>query len=274
MRTVSTFFALALISGSVSYSGAQETYERVLLPVTTMTAIPGAFGSSWITDSWIRNEATTSVKVFGFDRDCLLPECPVDEVAPIGSGVTIHARIGAPPGFLGAFLFVEKQNSARIAFGLRFRDISRQSQTWGTEIPVVREADFRSDRVSLLDVPVTPGFRQVLRIYELDGLQEREVLVRVRTYRLDPNNTTPDRQPSPDPLLGDAIVRLAFVPETFARRFYPAYLAISDLSTIAPLGDAQRIALIVEPVTPGLRIWAFATVVNNETQHATVITPQ
>jgi hypothetical protein len=63
---------------------------------------------------------------------------------------------------------------------------------------------------------------------------------------------------------------LAFVPNDF----WPAYVAISDLSTIAPIGGAQRIALEIEPVTPGLRLWAFATVVNNETQQATVITPQ
>ena len=30
----------------------------------------------------------------------------------------------------------------------------------------------------------------------------------------------------------------------------------------------------VTPLTPGLRIWAFVSVTNNETQHVTTITPQ
>jgi hypothetical protein len=34
------------------------------------------------------------------------------------------------------------------------------------------------------------------------------------------------------------------------------------------------VRLEVEPVTEGLRLWAFVTVVHNETQHATVISPQ
>jgi hypothetical protein len=36
----------------------------------------------------------------------------------------------------------------------------------------------------------------------------------------------------------------------------------------------ERVRLEIEPVTDGLRLWGFVTVVNNETQHATVITPQ
>lgn len=32
--------------------------------------------------------------------------------------------------------------------------------------------------------------------------------------------------------------------------------------------------LEIEPVTPGLRYWAFVTVTNNATSHVTTITPQ
>ena len=117
---------------------------------------------------------------------------------------------------------------------------------------------------------MTAGFRHVLRIYELDA-REREASVRVRMYRIVPENREPNA--TPDPLLGQAVVGLRFpLPQLLDA--HPGYAAVSDLSTIAPLGNEDRVRLEIEPVTPGLRIWAFVTVVNNETQHATVITPQ
>jgi len=53
----------------------------------------------------------------------------------------------------------------------------------------------------------------------------------------------------------------------------PGYAEIGDLSQIAPLGNASRLAVEVEPLTPGLRIWSFVSVTNNETEHVTIITP-
>ena len=240
-------------------------YERVLLPVVAPAPIPGAFGSSWVTGLWMRNGAAVPVRVLGYAYNCALPECTPEGTPPLNPGATIRPVTG---GLQGRLFLVERQFADQIAFGLRFRDLSRQSQTWGTEIPVVREKEFRSDRVSLLDVPVTPGFRRMLRVYGLDGLNLGDARVRVRAYRLDPNITEPES--APPTLLGQAEFQLSL----FANEFFPAYLAISDFSTIASLGDAQRIALIIEPVTPGLHLWAFATVVNDVTQHATVISPQ
>jgi hypothetical protein len=68
-------------------------------------------------------------------------------------------------------------------------------------------------------------------------------------------------------------VPLAFTASQAALPEYPGYAQVTDLSTLAPLGDVERLRLEVEPVTPGLRLWAFVTVIHNETQHATVITP-
>jgi hypothetical protein len=116
---------------------------------------------------------------------------------------------------------------------------------------------------------LTAGSRQTLRIYELDA-RVRQASVRVRMYRIAPENREPGA--APDPLLGESTLGLQFPsPETLDA--HPGYAAVSDLSSIAPPGSATRVRLEIEPVTPGLRLWAFVTVVNNETQHATVITP-
>lgn len=274
MRDRLRFAAVWLLMSLGATGGAtgQVQFERVLLPIVTFNPLPGAFGSLWESSLWIRNDAADFVKVFGFDRNCFIPECPLDQVSPIRSGTTIHPRSGTPANFPGRFLFVESLLAERISFGLRFRDLSRQAETWGTEIPVVREREFRSDYVSLLDVPVTEGFRQVLRVYELNGVDVRDARVRIRAFRLNPGNITADGVPPPDPLLGEREFQLQFV--QVPSQYNPAYFAIGDLRAIAPLGDSTRIALKIEPVTPGLRLWAFVTIVNNETQHATVITPQ
>jgi hypothetical protein len=265
-RIAAAVFGLSIVQpGSAQLT---QLYEKVLLPVVAPVPVPGVFGSSWITDFWMRNVGAVPIQVIGYAYHCFLPECIPQGTPGLNPGATIRPGVAPVPGFQGQFLLVPRGYGDQIAFGLRFRDLSRQTQSWGTEVPVAREAEFRSDRVTLIDVPVTEGFRQVLRIYELDSANERDARVRVRAYRLDPSLTEPESSPSP--LLGEAVFQLAFVPN----EFWPAYVAIPDLSAIAPLGDAQRIALEIEPVFPGLRIWAFATVVNNETQHATVITPQ
>lgn len=265
-RRLKVFLVALLTAGALV--AQTPTYEKILLPVVANEPLHGAFGSSWTTDIWVLNMGPGLLGVGGIAWTCFLPECA--DPAALTPGVTFRPRVLDPEeGLQGTFVHPVAGLSDRLSFGLRFRDTSRPSQTWGTELPAVREAAFRSDKVSLIDIPLTAGFRQVLRIYELDG-EEREALVRVRMYRLRLENREPNG--TPDQLLGQAVVGLRFPP--IRPDAHPGYAAVSDLSTIAPLGNAERVRLEIEPVTPGLRLWAFVTIVNNETQHATVITPQ
>jgi len=268
IRTCQAVFAAAL-SAAGPLTAQTPTYEKILIPVVVNESLPGAFGSSWTTDLWVQNRGPEPLEVAGIAWTCFLPEC----VSPpaLTPGLTFRPKVlAAPDGLQGTFVHPVAGFADRLSFGLRFRDISRQSQTWGTELPAVRERSFRSDKVSLIDIPLTAGFRQVLRIYELDA-SEREASVRIRLYRITPDSGEPTG--APDPFLGQAIVGLRFPPLRVPDA-HPGYAAVTDFSTIAPLGNAERVRLEIEPVTPGLRLWAFVTVVNNETQHATVITPQ
>lgn len=266
-RTLKVFLLALFMAGPLA--AQTPTYEKVLLPVVADEPLPGAFGSSWTTDIWILNTGPGLLGVDGIAWTCFLPEC--SSPPALTPGVTFRPRIlAASEGLQGTFVHPVAGFADWLSFGLRFRDTSRQSQTWGTELPAVRERSFRSDKVSLIDIPLTAGFRQVLRIYELDA-RERQASVRVRMYRIAPENREPNG--TPDPLLGESTIGLQF-PSPRIPDAHPGYAAVSDLSTIAPLGNAERVRLEIEPVTPGLRLWAFVTVVNNETQHATVITPQ
>ena len=65
---------------------------------------------------------------------------------------------------VGAFVYVNRPRAKDLAVQLRIRDISR-GHSWGTEVPIVRGRDMRLGRTHLMDVPVTAGFQQHLRIY-------------------------------------------------------------------------------------------------------------
>jgi hypothetical protein len=245
-----------------------EPIEKILIPVYADEA-PGVNGSLWTTDLWVSNSGDSFATARGIVWDCLLPECYLP--APLPPEITIRTAPLAIEGMRGTLVSIEADHPEQTGFGMRFRDLSRQATTWGTELLVPRQGAFRSSRFSIIDVPVTEGFRQTLRIYELDGTP-REALVRVRLFRLDANRHWVSE--GPDELLGEAVRTLSFTPAADDLIEYPGYAEISDLTVIDPLDGAERIRVEIEPVTEGLRLWAFVTVVHNESQHATVISPQ
>lgn len=259
--------SVAFAALAVGTAAALPT-EKVLVPVFASEPLPGVNGSLWTTDLWASNSGEEISTVGGIVWDCLLPEC--FSPAPLPPEVTIRTAPLAIDALRGTLLTVDSDHPEQTAFGLRFRDLSRQATTWGTELPLPRQSAFRSSRFSLVDVPVTDGFRQTLRIYELDGTP-RSALVRVRLFRIDENRHWVSE--GPDELIGEAVRTLSFkTPDDLIE--YPGYAAVTDLSTIVPLGDAERLRIEIEPVTEGLRLWAFVTVIHDETQQATVISPQ
>ena len=264
-RLAAAIAAFGLLSGTLV---AQEPVQVALVPVFTFDPIPGANGSSWVTDLWVSNSGSTSATVDGLFWDCFIPQCGALGVEP---GVTLKTEPRGVDNLQGRLLYLDTATAGNVDFSLRFRDLSRQATTAGTELSVPRENAFHAEKFSLVDVPVVEGFRQTLRIYELDGTP-REASVRVRTFRIDPAHTQPNVDP--DVLLGEMVLPLQFQPVLEPRPERPGYAQVSGLSTLAPLGDAEHLRLEIEPVTPGLELWAFVTVIHNETQHATVITPQ
>jgi len=277
-RTRIALAALALAVATPAARGGEprpqgpppEPRERVIVPVFTPEPIPGVNGASWTTDFWIANQGTDAAVVFGVFWDCMIPECGFVP-ASVEPGRTFQPHLlDEAAAAHGEILYLEQATKDDVRFGLRFRDLSRQGSTWGTELPVPREEDFRR-RFSLVDVPVEEGFRQTLRIYSLDRIEDVDDVI-VRVYRLDPSRDQPSGDA--DELLGTSTLSLAYAPLYGSTPIHPGYAEVTDLSTLAPLGDAQRIRLEIEPVAASLRLWAFVTVIHDETQHATVITPQ
>lgn len=270
IRLAAAFLLMFIATGARAQARGVE-YVKILVPVFLPEPLPGAAGALWSTTFWMTNASGQHVSFYLAEfgpQGCQIPTCP--NFALIPPGFSFRPFVFVTPEIPAKFMFVEKGRERDVDFSLRVQDLSRQSQTWGTEIPVVRDDEFRQDRIGLVDIPVDSGFRLMLRLYDPDFHDGG--LVNVRVYAINPNLRQPNGS---DTLLGEGVVPLRTLGAGVGE-FFPGYAQVNDLdlAAIAPgLRGAARIRLELEPVAPTTRIWGFVTVTNNETQHVTTITP-
>ena len=255
-------------------SAQDSARERILLPVWSNETVPGAFGSLWKIDLAIVNQNNEAVQIDSYDYGCVLAACP--PTPPTPPKITFSPLLkSVRTEVQGFFLYVAKDQAADVHFELRVRDLTRQAQTWGTEIPVVREQDYRTSRFDLVDIPVTNGFRELLRVYDLDpSLGKAQVRVQLfgTLHRLTP--FTSSLQPAPqDMLLLDAARDFAYTTSGGGVLTYPGYVELGDLGQYAQGGTFDSVRVEIQPLTAGHRYWAMVSVTNNDSQHVTMITP-
>jgi hypothetical protein len=254
--------ALLLLLLSAPAVDGQIHAGKHLLPVYVPTAspVPGAHGSEWVTELAVTNRGETAVVLDGLISCGGITTCPVLQISP---GATIIDppvdENGALPGH-----FFHWSGESTVDVVLRVRDLSRQAQTWGTSVPVVPETEFTSSEIGLLDLPVSPDFRTLVRIYDLETAGGGAV--RLKIY-----------QPSDSLDAADVLLRELVVPLTYdAGGSYrqPGYAEL-PLWQQVPIDRIDRVRVTIEPAASDapLRFWAFATATNNETQHVTVIAP-
>lgn len=242
-----------------------DQYERILLPVFVTEPVAGAYGSVWTSHLWIRNVGNQPVyitPVASCWAACIATPPPYLVVEP---NKTVQPRPFRRPGVPGWFLYVEK--SEGLQFALRAQDISRQSQTWGTEVPVVREADLFSTTINLFPIPITTDFRSHVRVYDFHPETPNSVIVRVYEFKPD----------TPWPVVSGRL--LAERNYTFyvsprhsgGRDEHPGYVELADLAEFA--AETELVRVEITPVESDLRFWSFAAITNNETQHLTLVTP-
>lgn len=260
MKISRALLFLGVITALPVYPQTRE-FERVLVPVMIPIPLSGAFGSLWETELVGRNTGNTFVEVTTEPGDgCRIPEGCVEYAFP-NSTFKPHLFPSSGSGGPG-FLYVEQPRADQLFFNLRLLDLSRAHQTWGTSIPLVYEKDLHTETIHLLDVPADPSFRTTLRIFDFDGTNDG--LVEVTVHEIS----------SYEPLVRQNVVLSGGLVHD-DHPHSPAHARIDSLvGSIPDLDPADRLRIEVTPLTPGLRIWAFASVTNNETQHVTAIVPQ
>lgn len=267
---------LVLLTAGAAYAARYDrsNWEQLLLPVHPFRERAGAFGTLWATELTVFNAGTSPAEMFQVQcqQDCsctittiCIPETPVAPGEFFG-GFTGSDDVSSYPN-PAAFLYVEKAKVDDVAINLRLFDAARGETSFGTEIPVVRESEFRTGKTVLVNVPTRADFRQQLRIFGISSPSGGgDVNVRI----FSGGDTVP---------LAQTILRIApaenrdTLPGADAFPRFPGYAEIMSLNALVP-ATTDRFRVEVEPLTPGLRYWAFISVTSNTTQQVTLITPQ
>ena len=270
-QTAFAFIALAVSVGTLAQAPPEinpdrSEFEMVLLPVFFgEQVVAGAFGSRWKTELIAFNGGDVEIGMYPVGVTCPFT-CPAPQVFEIQPRMAIRqpntngGGNGLGPGSL---VYLRRGASDRLGLSLRARDLSRQEETYGTEVPVVREAELRAGVLPLFLAPRRDRFRQMLRIYQVDSVEP--IPFRVRAFDQMGNE------------LGTIFVSATGVPNGFSSGFpsNPGYAEISGIETMfrATADDAGH-SIMIEPLRPDIRFWAFVSVTHDITQHTTLITPQ
>jgi len=244
---------------SVSIGSADE-WSRILIPVTS-TNIPGSGGSLWKTDISVLADAQR--------LDYLPARCVYVSDSPcfLASRQPLDFRQTAFvwPNRSAQFFYMRAADESKFHLNARVYDVSRQTETAGTEMPLPREREFSADRIMLLNIPVRSEFRHTLRVYDLDGRDGAKV-----TINLYANG---EEQPSASVT---QTLRLQSPQEQLTTALLPAFPAQAqlDLGSLLPLQGLDSVRVEVKPVDQGVRIWGFVSITNNDSHHVTVVSPQ
>lgn len=220
-------------------------FERVLFPVLFEGG--GQQGSQWRSEAVISNPTPYTIELANAIAG---PRLELRERRVLEGEQYPH----------GIALLVPRAEADNLAFSLRARDVSRESDNFGTEVPVVRESQmFRDSVLTLLDVPLDPRYRTKVRAYAFSDpiflglVNNNDVKLTVRRANGETIQQFWTRSP---------------VCEGASCTATPGYLEFD----LAPIGAGERGDVYIQ-FTDGALGWAFASVTNNETQQVTIISP-
>ena len=231
-------------------------YERMLVPIVFPNDIAGANGSLWRTELSGFNSGGANF-LFGDPlQTCQFPDgrCQwfVDRYRPFTPNVPTDGHVPGRLLYAGG-----PGDPERVSIHARVRDVSRETESHGVEVPAVTEnrAYGPHEVIGLPRVPMGPLYRQKLRVYDLEGARGRSVTVRLIVFGVGElaRTLTTTSEPSNDYPL------------------YPGYAEL-DLDTIPELAGATRADVSIETPYEG-KFWAFISVTNNATQQITTVTP-
>ena len=241
-----TLLFLAITSLTVPTATASDARDleqstRVFIPVLVAN-LNGAGGSVWQTDLWATNTS---------DQPVLYQIAPCSQSADCNGANTLPPQSTLPRGDssprpTGRWLPLDPA----VHLESRLRDLSRNASSAGMEVPLVREADFRSDEINLNAIPRDARFRLTLRVYGLDAGGD------VTVEQLDANGNL-----------------LSTVVMTLAPPAVPGLLNGYAQVALDTPPDTTPIRLRIRPRTSTLRIWALASITNNVTSEVTLVQP-
>ena len=205
---------------------------RYLAPV--VISAPGTLGSKWVSELSITNSSSETLVVGG---------------SQIPPGTTNSVTLPSPNA--GAFFTIPKRLAANVTASLRVHDTSRDADSWGTDVPVVPETQFRPS-VVIAGIPIDARFRTLLRLYGYTA----DFLNATVTIRDAASGEMLSTQPAA--MQGGSTA--------------PSYAQLALDSILAPFAGAHP-RVTAQITAQQIPIWAFVAVTNNTTQQVTTLTP-
>ena len=251
--------AAVRIASGYFYQEAQSGDQvRLLIPVAT--SAPGALNSSWQTEVLVHNANAENLVIAG-------ASAPQGDVAHGNSPATIPPFSTLPitfdrAGSNGAFVYIPRRLVDNVVVSVRVHETSRDGDSWGAEIPVVPETQFRRS-VVLAGVPTDSRFRTLLRVYGYGVNDPTAVNVSLR------DDVTGE-------FLGTNTLRLVTgVQDGTTAPLVPVYGQLPLEPILAPF--AAKHARVRAEITPAAivtsPIWGFVAITNNVTEQVTTISP-
>ena len=248
MKTLSLI--LLLVAGAAS---AQSIPTEILLLPLDAGSTPGAHGSQWVVE-WTRH-VTGSARVGYFVPNCGLLNC----------------RFFFEPGtalIRGPFfsiVAIEQEGAEDLTYSILVRDTSRAAENWGTTLNAVREREFATEVINLLNIPGDTRYRRALRLWTFPDEVFAAMTLHVRIFDMTAE------------LAGAPVVlaeRSISIPATTHTSVMSGRHLITDFDGMFPEAvGAERLRIEVRRTEGAGRFWGFASITNNETQLITTFVP-
>jgi hypothetical protein len=238
------------------------TAALVLIPVFYNG--PGQYNSEWFTAVNIYNRTSERVPGNGvrfINRACAALEgCETADI-----DVNAWGSVAGPSLQGGFFLNVPSTQEEKFEIDARFGERTRN--TYGVELPIARENDFRRTTV-VLPYVIMSGFSQrlrtTLRVYSPDAISGQQVRVDLTNFGSTTVRATQTLTLQPlDPPGSVQPLQPAYA-QIDLQSAFPSYLGAITSVRVTPIAT--------EGVTP--RIWAFATAVRNDNNEVAVYSPR
>jgi hypothetical protein len=223
-------------------------FEPILFPVSFQG--PGSLGSQWTTENFV------SFGTPSFFRD-RLPCCLLSIAGTAGQLLN-----NANPW--GHILYAIRGTADSLSFSSRIRDTSRQAQTAGTEVPVVRERDFRS-RLLFLNVPVDSRYRATLRLWAIGDDPFGSGLRFTATLPVSLISTPVPFLPIPLTKVAGTAMWFGSIDVTSFLTRTPSNPNVLQVFSSSYQSDAVALAFP--------RVWGMLSITNNDTQQVTIVSP-
>lgn len=251
--TGSVLVTLGLLGACVPASASAQV--RFLVPLnTTAEWVPGGEGSAWGTELWARNEKDESVGLRTFSV-CPILGC-TQVVLPPRTTTLLDGAVGGLAALEAAIVGVDASDAANVHFALGVREISSEDH-FVAQVPVVRESDFFEREVQFVRVPVRTGRRISLRLYDPYALGSASLRLQV----FDEHRAT----------LFDRTVEISGPAAGDPWPDAPNYLFINNLGEFIGDHDAEFLRILLTPVTPGIRFWAFVSTTDVHSRDVDII---